>query len=291
MIIGVVSLTVLTIVGGGLDLTIAAASISVSLGLFGFCALPPVIAKVNLYIFVHITPYLQLPAALRSLYVATPDCIPDGPHFNLFFDDTIGSLIGNVAGIVGTALFAHVFSKRGYRFTPILTMGVQILGSIFDIIIVRRWNVQVGIGDHVMYILGDQVVYELCHMLSWMPCILLVLRVCPYGVEGVMYALLGGFGNLGQALSNNLGSILMQYAYPIQTKAPCDFSNAPMLLMLLLLLLLGEFVVALVSLVVVFVLVPNVRVRDDLDLEGKRKRTPAEENAGEAAGSEAEGRN
>ncbi|RNF10210.1 putative folate/pteridine transporter [Trypanosoma rangeli] len=128
-----------------------------------------------------------------------------------------------------------------------------------------------------MYFLGDQIVYEVCHILSWMSFILLVSRVYLHGMDNIMYALLGGSGNLGQALPSNMGFILMEYAYPISTRPPCDFSNVPMLL------LLDYFAITLVSPIVAFVPIANVCVCDNLDLDGNCKRTPAKENVDEAA--------
>ncbi|KEG10138.1 putative folate/pteridine transporter [Trypanosoma grayi] len=275
MAVGVVSMAIVTILGTKQDLLIASVTVSVFLGAFAFYALPKMVAKVSLYIFAHMAFYLQFPGALDTFYTAGPDCLPDGPQFNLFFYYTIGSVIGNVGGIVGVTLFSYVFSKRSYRLSFIITMMVQILGSVFDIIIVKRWNIRVGINDHIMYVMGDQIVYQVCYMLSWMPCVLLISRVCPKGAESMVYSVLAGFANLGLAMSNNFGSILMEHAFPVVTKPPCDFHNVPMLL------LIGHFLLPLISIALVFVLIPNARVCDDIDLDGnvKLKKGDEEGNA------------
>jgi hypothetical protein len=37
---------------------------------------------------------------------------------------------------------------------------LRVFASLVDIVIVKRWNVEVGISDHGMYMLGYNIVYS-----------------------------------------------------------------------------------------------------------------------------------
>ncbi|RNF20670.1 putative folate/pteridine transporter [Trypanosoma conorhini] len=159
---GAVAMALVTLFGNIWALLGACIAVSVFICGFGFFALPLVIAKANLYSFVSTAAYIQLPGALDSFYMAKPDCLPDGPHFSYFFYNTVGSIIGTVCGIAGVVLFRYVFSKRSYRVTFVVTTLVAVVASIFDLIIVERWN-RPRVSDHVVYVLGDQVVAGVCY--------------------------------------------------------------------------------------------------------------------------------
>ncbi|ESL10735.1 folate/pteridine transporter [Trypanosoma rangeli SC58] len=260
---GSVVMAIVTIFGGTWKLLGACVAVSVFLCGFGFFALPVVIAKANLYWFICMAAYIQLPGAMDSFYMAKPDCLLDGPHFSYVFYNTIGSVVGNIGGIIGVALFRYVFSKRSYRVTFIITTLVMIASSIFDLIIVKRWN-RPRISDHVMFVFGDQVVYNVCYMLNFMPGVILISRLCPRGTESMAYALLAGFSNVGQVVSNTIGSLLMELKWPVQTDSMsgCDFTNVPYLL------IVGRILCPLVNIPMVFLLIPNARICDNIDLDG-----------------------
>ncbi|EKF29529.1 folate/pteridine transporter, putative, partial [Trypanosoma cruzi marinkellei] len=111
---GSVVMAIVTVLGDIWSLLYACIAVSVSVCIFGFFALPLVIAKANLYLFISMALYIQLPGALDSFYMAKPDCLPDGPHFSFFFYNTVANIIGNIGGIVGILLFRYVFSKQSY---------------------------------------------------------------------------------------------------------------------------------------------------------------------------------
>ncbi|KPA77362.1 putative mitochondrial folate/biopterin transporter [Leptomonas pyrrhocoris] len=264
MTCAVVALACVTILGSTWDLLWTSIAVCVVATVVSFLFLPMMIAKANTYFYIHMTLYLQFSGAMDSFYMAKKECYPDGPHFTFTFYNTIASVIGNIAGIAGVTAFAYIFSNQGYRFTLIVTILIQIVASIFDIIIVERWNLYIGIPDHAMYIMGDAIVYEVCYYLAWMPMVLLLSRVCPRGSESMIYALVASSGNLGSGMASTIGSILLEKAWPIVTKGAgkCDFRNLTMLL------LVGHFCLPLLIIPISFLLIPSARVCDDIDVDG-----------------------
>ncbi|KAG5487241.1 hypothetical protein LSCM4_07729 [Leishmania orientalis] len=266
MTCSVITMTCVTILGTRWQLLYACIAVVVVCATCAFWALPFLIAKVSMYFFSYAFLYLQLPGALDSFYMASEECYPEGPHFTYIFYNTVGAVVGNLAGIATVATFPYLFSKCSLRFTLMLTYSIRVLASIFDTIIVKRWNLHIGIPDHAMYLFGDAVVYKVTYYLAWMPTVVLLSRICPRGSESTVYALVAGFGNLGGSMSNTVGSLLMEFKWPITTKGACDFSNVPMLL------LVGHVLLPMLIMPLSFVLVPAARICDDIDVSGSTVR-------------------
>jgi len=227
-----------------------------------FWALPFVVAKTGLFSFINQALYIAITSPLNGFYLENPPCRgQDYPQFSYFFFNTISGVIGNTAGLLGVVGFAFIFSKQSYRVTIIITIIAQVVGSIFDLILVERWNIDIGIPDHVMYIFGDAVVYQVAYMLGWMPLVILMSKLCPRGSEAMVYALLAAFSNFGQTVSGIIGTLLMQWAWPV-TASECDFGN------LWKLIVLGHFITPLCIIPFVFLLIPGARICDDIDSDG-----------------------
>ncbi|KPA73158.1 putative pteridin transporter [Leptomonas pyrrhocoris] len=222
---GVIVLTILDIVGTTYQLLYGCVVISVVLCVAGFICIPVTIMKANFFGWCQLVSYFVITGATDNFYMADADCLPDGPHFSQTFYNTVGAVIGNVAGLFGVYMFSRVFSKQSYRVTLIITTLVQVFASVFDIVIVERWNLYIGIPDHAMYIMGDAVVYQVCYMLNFMPLNMLISRLCPKGCESTMFAILASFSNLGTSTSSTIGAILMETVWPIRSDVPCNFSN------------------------------------------------------------------
>ncbi|KAK7197726.1 putative pteridine transporter [Novymonas esmeraldas] len=264
MVVSVVAMTCVTILGKSMDLLYCAIVVAVVNCALAFWATQLVIAKTVVFIYMHFILYVQISGATDSFYMAPKSCLPDGPHFTYVFYTTVAAIIGNVGGIAGVTAFSYIFAKHSYCMTFIVTTIVQVLASIFDIVMVKRWNLAIGIPDHAMYIMGDAVVFEVCYYLAWMPIILLISRVCPRGSESMIYALVAGFSQLGSGMSGTFGSILLEKVWPIVSRGAgkCNFDNLPMLLVVCHLLL------PLLIIPLSFLLLPRARICDDLDVDG-----------------------
>jgi len=264
MVMAVVALACVTILGDSWTLVYVSAGVFGVIVVGSFLCLPAIVAKANVYFYLHMVLYLNIGAVIDSFFLSKKAYFPEGPHFTYVFYNTVGSMIGNVAGIFGVAAFPYIFAKRGYRVTLITTVLIQMLASIFDIIIVKRWNLYIGIPDHAMYILGDTIVYQVCYYLAWMPMVLLLSRVCPRGSESLIYALVASSGNLGSAMASTIGSLLVELVWPIVTRPDktMDFSNLPMLLVV------GHLLLPLLIIPLSFLLIPSARICDPINVDG-----------------------
>nr|CAJ2468272.1 unnamed protein product [Leishmania braziliensis]CAJ2468553.1 unnamed protein product [Leishmania braziliensis] len=259
MTAGVIALTVLNITGSTYELLYGCIGISLILCVTGFLCIPMTIMKANFFGWFQQVSYILISGGTDNFYMSDAACLPDGPHFTQTFYNTVGSVIGNAAGLIGVYMFARVFSKQSYRVTLACTILVQVLASVFDIIMVERWNLYIGIPDHAMYIMGDAIVYEVCYMLNYMPLNMLISRLCPKGCESTMFAILASFSNMGSSTSSTIGAILMETVWPLSSSPPCDFSN------LRWLLIVGHLITPLIAIPAVFVLIPGTRICDPID--------------------------
>lgn len=134
--------------------------------------------------------------------------------------------------------------------------------SLFDIFIVSRTNIRFGIHDKVAYLFGDAIVMTTASMLSTMPVVVLTAKICPAGYESTTYALVAGFQNFGQNVSQSIG-LFMTSLLGIKATGECNFDN------LNLLVFLSHFVLPFFTIPLTFVLIPKAKISGTLDLGPK----------------------
>ncbi|KAL7702662.1 folate/biopterin transporter [Lotmaria passim] len=237
-----------------------------------FWALPVVIAKTNVFGYLNKAVYIRVSSPVNAFYLNSYNCKGDLPNFNYTFYSTVSGIISSVVGVFTVAIFNYLFAKHSYYLTFCCTTVIQVLAGIFDIIIVKRWNLYIGIPDHAMYIWGDAVVGELVYMLAWMPMVILLSRLCPRGSESVVYALMAGFSNLGQTTAASLGAIIMEYGWPVfSRKNRCDYQNLPWLLFVC------NIMTPLLVIPLTFMLIPRAKISDNIDIDGNVVRQKVDE--------------
>ena len=226
--------------------------------------LPRAAFKANAFFVGHSILYINISGLLDYWYTAKPNCVPDGPHFSYSYYQTFAGIAGNVSGFLGVFVFEAWLNKWTFRRVFYLTTALKITASIFDLIMVYRWNVRVGIPDEVAYMMGDKIIFPVVQMLDFMPGVILMAKVCPKGVESTMYALLAGFSNFGFTVSTTIG-YLMADAFKIahSENGGCNFDNLPGLIIVthgllpLLIIPLATF------------MLPNVSMKNNVDAKGR----------------------
>jgi hypothetical protein len=118
-----------------------------------------------------------------------------------------------------------------------------------------RWNIDIGINDHVVFLCGDAIIYPICTMLDFMPASVLLSRLCPPGMECTMFALLASFSNFGQSISRSFGYMLAEKV-GIRTEVSdehphCDFDK------LWLLVVVGHIAMPTANYVLAYFLIPD----------------------------------
>ena len=224
--------------------------------------LPPRLASCNLFMFLDAALYVQIGGALDYWYTADNDCVIAGPNFDYTYYSTYVRIVAAIASCLGVILFQTVMAGWELRRIFWVSVLLRCAGGVFDVIIVQRWNIALGISDKAMYMVGDAIIYDICYTLNFMPAVLLTSKLCPKDLESTTYALLAGFQNFGQQVARTLGVALITL-FDIRTEAPCKWEG------LSALIAVAHMILPLILVPLTFVLLPPVKITVDL-LEHER---------------------
>lgn len=132
-----------------------------------------------------------------------------GPHFSTFFYVTVMGVVGTALHICGGLIY--YFCMTHWRFHTILRFAnlVLIVLSVPQIFLVLRWNLALGVPDW-LFVLGLEAAQTVTSAWAGMPITLMVLHLCPPGIEATSFALLAGSANTGRALSQYTGAYLLE---------------------------------------------------------------------------------
>jgi len=193
-------------------------------------------------------------------------CNPGGPHFDYLFFSVYTSIIARVCTAIGVYLFQVFFSNANVRFAFWMSAVLSSFASLGDLIIVKRWNRDIlGLSDKAFYLVGDTILEPMVGMMAAMPSVVLMSKMCPPNMEATMFAILASFNNLGASLSSALGVFAMEVA-GIKTDlasngGECDFSGLPELVFWC------GMIVPLLTIPLTFIFVPNINMRDVVNLD------------------------
>lgn len=238
---------------------------AVTLSVLGYMWLPPMIREANLYMFLASTSYIAINGATDYWYTANAQCVPNGPHFSYTFFNTYASFVSSLAGVVGVVLFQRLFSQRRFRVVFAVTICIKVIGSIPDLIMVNRLNLRIGLPDSITFLLGDSLIQKVAAMLDILPSLVLTSKVCPPGMEASMIAILVSYINLGTACARAIGVGLIN-AFGVKTTTPCNFDGLSGVIFV------AHVVAPLLAFPLVFLLVPDVKMTDDLVGQGETER-------------------
>ena len=195
--------------------------------------LPWPLAKANMYMFASSALYLPINGAMDYFATVSTQCIPGGPALDMQFYISSGAIVSSIAAGVAVLLFNT--GTRGWSYRAMFWVGtaVRCSASLADIVFVKRWNVQAGISDKVMYLVGDAAVQTMAATLDTMPMVMLTASLCSEGSESTTYAILAAFQNFGFAVATTLGAAL-QTALDVHLHdgKPCTYDYLPQLILL-----------------------------------------------------------
>jgi len=235
---------------------IFALSASLLLAILAFLWLPRMLACCNLYMFMAHVLYINLSGALDYWYTADADCVPGGPNFDYTYYITYTTIVGAVSGLVGISVFQHYLSAWSFR--PLFWIGtiLGVIGATFDLFIIHRLNLKVGIPDEWFYVSGNAVLRPILGAAAHMPAIVLTSKLVPKGLESTTYALLAGFQNFGSVVSSQVGVFVTKAVGIKTTDGECNFDNFATLV------LVAHCLLPLLAIPLTFVLIPDKRMTD-----------------------------
>lgn len=193
---------------------------------------PSGVTEVALYQVISIISQPSMGSALDYFYTATPDCLPDGPHFSYAYFITFAGLVGNIIGLLGVVFYQRFLSQLRFRPILLLTTIFGSIAGISDLIIVMRWNVALGISDKWAYLLGEAILEPFIGMLNWVPMSALISISVEKDMEASTFAFLAGISNFARGFSELSGVVIFTAAGVNTTAGSCNFEPMPILVII-----------------------------------------------------------
>lgn len=221
------TLSVITLLSSNrvVSLGCAIAFLAISVG-GGYATFIPLIARVATYQVLIGVMQPSLGSALDFFYTADEECLPGGPHFSYLYYVTITGILGSIMAFLATALYKLVFSTWRFRRVLIVTDLLVCLAGVFDLIIVMRWNLLLGIPDHYFYFFGEAIVESMVGMLFWIPSSTILSKVVPPHMESATYSYMAGMSNFARTAAELSGAIIYTWAGVSTTPSPhCSFDS------------------------------------------------------------------
>lgn len=178
----------------------------------GFAFMPhPLIGRVALYQVLAQASRISFSSALDYFFTADAACLPGGPSFSYKFYIMVVGIVGAAAALFTSFIYQAAFSKWNYRNVLLFTSVLSGVGGLFDFVIVRRWNLLIGIPDWIFFLIGDDILESVVDNLYWIPSSSIIGKVCPKGMESSVYAYLAGVANFGRMISLIAGAMLLEW--------------------------------------------------------------------------------
>ena len=188
---------------------------------------PPMMFRVALFQVIVMLSRPSIGRALDFFYTASPECLPDGPHFPFWFYMTLATIIGTLASLLGGFIYQYFLTRIRIR-TELI--GTQIMAGTFacgDLMLATHANRAIGLPDKVSYVCGEAIAEPLIATLNNMPARTLLSKVVPHGLESSCYAFQAGIGNFAMMISEMSGALIFEAA-GVRTYPPSQCNFAPL---------------------------------------------------------------
>jgi folate/biopterin transporter len=162
-------------------------------------------------------PDIWKPALFLFLWQATPTS--DGAFFFFLTDDSglglglgpefLGRvrLVTSVAGLAGVWLYQQYFRTQSIKSILFWSTLVSFPLGMLPVLLITHANRALGIPDATL-IFGDDVVLAALGQISFLPTLVLAARICPPGVEAVLFATLMSIFNGASTVGTEIGAAL-----------------------------------------------------------------------------------
>jgi folate/biopterin transporter len=162
-------------------------------------------------------PDIWKPALFLFLWQSTPTS--DGAFFFFLTDDSglglglgpefLGRvrLVTSVAGLAGVWLYQQYFRTKSIKSILFWSTLASFPLGMLPVLLITHANRAMGIPDATL-IFGDDVVLAALGQISFLPTLVLAARICPPGVEAVLFATLMSIFNGASTVGTEIGAAL-----------------------------------------------------------------------------------
>ena len=168
--------------------------------------------------------------------------------------------MGALFFVLATGFYTSLLQGVSYRTMLTATFAGRVLASVFDYLLVTRYNLVLGISDF-SWLLMYRFFVATNFRLLMMPLFTLFTQLCPPGFEGTIFALLMGLENSGDASGHYLGSQVLNLLGGVRKP---DFENIEMFPIV-------QGWLTLLTMALIPFLIPHGRPSDSLRMGSVRK--------------------
>jgi len=183
----------------GIFILVCGTALSVSI-YFSLRSVHPLLAKVALFCFMRES---MQPNLTDPMFVwMTSD--PQGPMFSPMLMGSLG-ICSSAGLLLGIVVYNKFLTGVSYRRIFFVAQLALVAYNMSDLILVNRWNLELGIPD-VVFVAGDDAFGKLVGRIFFIPLFVLCSKVCPRNLEATMFAMLMALGNFGYSIGQFFGS-------------------------------------------------------------------------------------
>lgn len=175
-------------------------------------------------------PQIYKPAAFIFLWQSTPTC--EGATL-FFMTDDLGfgpeilgrvRFIGAFASLFGVWLYNSYLKTKSIKDILFWSTIISFPLGLLDLVLITHANRAIGIPD-TWFVFGDDVVLSVLGQIAFLPSLVLAARLCPKGVEAVLFATLMSINNGAGTIGTEVGAFLTKSFGVTET----NFDNLAML--------------------------------------------------------------
>ena len=119
-------------------------------------------------------------------------------------------LVSSLSSLVGIMIYNQKLKSIPLRTIFKWTCISGAILGMTPLMLVTHFNRQVGLSDK-WFAIGDDIILTVLGQIAFMPILVLAAKLCPSGVEAMLYAALMSVNNLSGAMSGLLGGILTRF--------------------------------------------------------------------------------
>ena len=175
----------------------------------------PSIYKPILFIFL----WQATPTSEGAMLYFLTDDIGFGPEF-------LGRvrLVTAASSLLGVWLYNQYLRRVAIKDVLLWTSLISVPLGLTQLILISHYNRELGIPDGV-FVFGDDVVLSILGQIAFLPTLVLAAKLCPPGVEAVLFAVLMSIYNGASTVGTEVGAALTKILGVTEN----DFSNLALL--------------------------------------------------------------
>ena len=123
-------------------------------------------------------------------------------------------VLGSIMCLLTVIVYQSIFSNWKFRSVLIFTLLLETLASTVDLVIIKRWNISIGIPDKVFFSFGAAMFENITGTMYYIPSSAIYAKMSPPGMEAA------GFGKYINFLDDMYHFFLMHVFSFLSTIVP-----------------------------------------------------------------------